>query len=491
MNSTKFENPVSNPQTTDTPVSNNSSNSTIDVESILPSRIQSFDLQHEPDSNTNIDNINQHPEVDLLGSARTPWYGTSMILLAEVLGTGVLSLPYAAVTLGFASSVAFLIVFAFAANYCSLLLSHVRQQCPHVRSYADAATELVGVKFGKFTMGCMILNWVALAIYFVVAASDALGTVSGTASSGWLSCKIDRTVISALVFALVVQVRDYHAISKYLSVPSFIAIIVAIVVTLVTVIIDDERSGEEFASTTTVGPAPGTDAFDFISAMSSIVFAYQGQSIFLELMAEMKQSSQFPRACNVAYMIMLLAYVTTTVLAYGSQGSETPGFLPNMLESGSPAAKFVGLLTFFHIVVAYVVTVQPVHVWFHSSFRSSTLYKGDFSGTRDWLIITVSFTAFAWVVANLIPFFADLQSIIGSLFGAPIMFGWPTLFFYMSKKREAKSFKETLSLMGTKNVIICGIMMFVFTPLFVIVGTYGGLVTLIHDTEKDGNPFGC
>lgn len=437
--------------------------------------------------------ITKHPEADVLGSARTPWYGTSMVLLADVLGTGVLSLPYAAVTLGWASAIVCLVVFSVAAKYSGVLLSDVRQQYPDVRSYADAATELVGVKFGHFTMACMLLNWGALAVYFLVASSDALQTASG--DGGWLGCKLNRTLVSALTFVVACQVRDFHSVSKYLSVPSFIAIVTAIIITLVSLVTDEGVMNDivngNFGNGTTVGPSPGTNAFDYITAMSSIVFAYQGQSIFFEMMAEMKQSTQFPKAATVAYTIMLFAYVTTVIIAYGSKGSETPGFLPNILEAGSPVAVAVGILTYIHIVVAYVVTVQPIHVWIHSTFRSSTLYQSTFGGTRDWVIITVLFTTFVWFVANLIPFFADIQGIIGSLFGAPIMFGWPPLFYWLSKRRGSFSNKEAVFLMGKFNAVICGIMLFACVPTFVIVGTYGGVATLVSDARAAGNPFGC
>lgn len=77
------------------------------------------------------------------------------------------------------------------------------------------------------------------------------------------------------------QARDFYSISKVLSGPSFILIIVAVLIILVALLSQEK---ETFASNTMVGPMLGTDAFDYISAMASIVFAYQGQSIFIELM---------------------------------------------------------------------------------------------------------------------------------------------------------------------------------------------------------------
>ena len=44
-------------------------------------------------------------------------------------------------------------------------------------------------------------------------------------------------------------------------------------------------------------------------------------------------------------------------------------------------------------------------------------------------MIQISLLLFSYLVANIIPFFSSLQGIIGSALAAPIMFGWPPLFF--------------------------------------------------------------
>lgn len=423
----------------------------------------------------------------VLGSARTPWYWTSIIMLADVLGTGILSLPYAAAVLGWACSLVCITIFALLANYSSVLLSKVQQMHPHFTSFAIAATELGGPRFGKFTQICILLNWGSLAVYFLVAAADSIGNIT---TYGLLDCQINRTIIAALLLLIPCQMRDFHSMSKVLAAPSFLAIIGAVAIILITLLVQD---AQEFGSNTTVGPAPGTNGFDFINAMAAIVFAYKGQSIFFELMAEMKSSNKFPSATMMAYIIMFLAYSTTAIVAYGIKGSSVPGFLPNILDGGSANAKAVSVLTCFHIMVAYVVCVQPLHVWLHCTFFPKTVYKSTWNGSRDWLITTVSFTLIGWTIANLIPFFADIQSLIGNLFGAPIMFGWPPLFYFLAKRQEteSKSIHEALRQMGWWNGLICGFMLLVLVPLFVIFGTIGSMISLIDDAQNAGQPFGC
>ena len=79
--------------------------------------------------------------------------------------------------------------------------------------------------------------------------------------------------------------RDFYNISKYLSVPSTLAIIILLVTVMVNL---SQDASEPFAESTSLGPLPDTNLFDFLAALSAFVFAYQGQSIYLELMSEMK-----------------------------------------------------------------------------------------------------------------------------------------------------------------------------------------------------------
>ena len=131
-----------------------------------------------------------------IGSARTPWHGTTVVLLSEVMGTGVLSLPFAARTLGWAWSMIAVPAFAIIAAYSGWLLAAVKREHHEFGSYADAATELLGHGFGGFTKACMLINWGALAVYYMIALANGLGDLFQG------MCDYERTIIA--VFLLIV-----------------------------------------------------------------------------------------------------------------------------------------------------------------------------------------------------------------------------------------------------------------------------------------------
>ncbi|KAL3909965.1 MAG: hypothetical protein SGILL_007879 [Bacillariaceae sp.] len=428
-----------------------------------------------------------------IGSARTPWYLTAIILLSEVMGTGILSLPYAAKTLGWASTLMAVPLFAAIASYSGFLLSKVHQEDSKLHSFAEASTKLLGVTFGKVTKVCMLLNWGATAIYYLIATADGIGDIVGPGS---LQCAYQRAAVAALLLVLPSQCRDFYAISKYLSAPSTCAIVIMVFLIIGNLLMSQQSSSSgntnnnSFGATTTVLPQEGTTPLDYLEALSAFVFANQGHAIFLELMAEMRDAYQFPKACILAYSIMCVMYALTVVVAYGIMGVNTEEFLPDILPPGAIQTT-VGCLVTFHITVSYVISCQPLHMWIHETVFPSTFQEESVKGKIHWFVLTCGYLAFGFFVGNLIPFFADVQALIGSLFGAPTIFGWPVAFYFMIQRRKAASWHETIQHMGWGHVAICLFFLLVCTPVFVILGTTGALSSIVRDAEEGAKPFQC
>lgn len=245
-----------------------------------------------------------------------------------------------------------------------------------------------------------------------------------------------------------------------------------------------------FGEATIAWPEEGTTIIHFLESLSAFVFAYQGQSIYMELMAEMKNPNEFPKSCNVAYTIMAFMYCMTVTIAYGMEGEEVPGFLPNILDDGA-AKTCVGILVCLHIMVSYVIAGQPLHMYMHAVFFPKTMNQITTRGKIDWFIITGGYIVFGFIIGNLIPFFADVQALIGALFGAPIIFGWPALFFFMLHRKKSDSWKQTIGSMGMFHFAICSLFLFVLMPLFCILGTVGAIKLIIEDIKVAGKPFAC
>jgi amino acid permease len=463
-------------------------------------------------------------ETSVIGSARTAWYQTSLLLLSEVMGAGVLGLPFVAVTLGWTMTMIALPLFALFSAYSGYQLKVVKMKYPELTSFADAGHTLVGPRFGAFTKYAMLLNWGCLAVYFIIATADAIENIY---AEGWFACKLNRSIIAALLIIIPAQSRDFHTISKYLSLPSTLAIIITIIIIIVTLIeglnsSSDADGTTTFGENTIIGVKPGTSIFTVMENLSSIVFAFQGQSIFMEFMSEMKNPEQFTKTTSLSYLIMGLVYTSVVAITYGVEGENITGFLPDVVSPGA-AKTTMGVLVVFHLLVSYVIVVMPFHTWLHTTIFPSTFNSSSMKGKLHWLLITCSYLTFAWIMGNLIPFFSDVQGLLGALLGAPIAFMWPSLYYLLANKKqkqnqqqetsttivpgtlnqkeqlsssseeeeEERSWKDTFKSIGIFNSSISIIFICIFTPLFVIFGTYGAMEAIVFDISISGAPFQC
>ena len=96
----------------------------------------------------------------------------------------------------------------------------------------------------------------------------------------------------------------------------------------------------------------------------------------------------------------------------------------------------MGGLVAFNVFTSYLLTNVPLALALHERIAPET--SRDFTSLRSrvhWLLLTSALLAFSFVVANAIPFFGAFQGMIGSALGAPIVFGWPPLFFLMACKK--------------------------------------------------------
>jgi len=73
-----------------------------------------------------------------------------------------------------------------------------------------------------------------------------------------------------------------------------------------------------------IGTPSSPGLVDYNAAACSFIFAYAGQSIMLEMQAEMKQPNDFPKAVGFSFSTLLVAYILVTVISYWQCGASTP-----------------------------------------------------------------------------------------------------------------------------------------------------------------------
>jgi vesicular inhibitory amino acid transporter len=281
---------------------------------------------------------------------------------------------------------------------------------------------------------------------------------------------------------------------SYLAIPSAAAIVLAALMIIVQLLLESDGFGKQ-TSAGTPPTAPGKSDFEAFlttySAFSSIVFAFQGQDMFCEMIHDMEDQSQAIQAVTTSYILMGSNYLFMTTMAYGAKGSTVADFLPDALPPG-PTKSVVNLLVAFHVIVAYVITSNVVCKVFYSVlFKSTPLshastkpWSESWTIRTRWLLLTSCLSIFAFIIANLIPAFGAFQGLLGAFCAAPIVFGFPALFLYLGHRHHDCPLRNS-------DMAICSLFFFVLMPSMMTLGTIGAVYEMMDALRTAGMPFAC
>jgi len=81
-------------------------------------------------------------------------------------------------------------------------------------------------------------------------------------------------------------------------------------------------------------------------------------------------------------------------------------------------------------------------------------------------------------------FFADFQDLLGNLFGAATVFGWPAFFYLRGRGLRRLPISRFDKLM-------CGTYLLLCMPLFTGLGTVNSILKIVDDWGTLGKPFEC
>ena len=279
---------------------------------------------------------------------RSRWWRSSAVITGEIMGTGLLSLPYAMSRLGWALGMMSSIGFGCTAIYSGRLLAACKNTMyPEATCFADLAHATGGRRFGLFTRGALVTGWALILPYYLIACASALAAAFPETKL----CLWHWMLVTTALLAPLLQYRSLHGLSA-LSLLSTFAVIVVLLILIPALI----GSHVEPAHTT-IGVPPDQSFFNVYASLGSFIFAYQGQSVFLEIMREMRKPTDFPRALLVANGLMIMCYTGVSIVGYGSHGQAVEGFIPDTLPAGV-ARSCVGLLLAFHTAVPSRVSMD-------------------------------------------------------------------------------------------------------------------------------------
>ncbi|EXJ95285.1 hypothetical protein A1O1_00405 [Capronia coronata CBS 617.96] len=378
------------------------------------------------------------------------WWQCSMIMIAETISLGILSLPSVLATIGMAPGAILILGLGIVATYSGYVIGQFKAAHPWVHNMADAGYVLfqpLGPRWaavGREVFGAAQ----TIFLVFSMASHILTWTICLNTLTDGAACTIAWGVVGLVIFWIFDIPRTLLKVS-WLSCGSCLSITSAVIVTMAGVGARDPAQGHFRA----------TQSPTFITAFSSvtnIVFAYAGHVAFFSFISEMKDPKDFPKAL-VALQISdtgMYFLVAMVIYAYGGDQVESPA----LGTAGPIVGKVAWGLAIPTIIIAGVIYghVASKYIYVRLFRGTKHMSKRTVLAVGSWLAITLVLWVVAWIIAESIPNFNNLLSLISSLFASWFTYGISGIFWlFLNKGQYTKNWRKIC--LTVANLLLFGL----------------------------------
>ncbi|PKX90008.1 putative amino acid transporter [Aspergillus novofumigatus IBT 16806] len=322
------------------------------------------------------------------------WWQCGTLMVAENISLGILSLPSAVATLGIVPAVILLLGLSAISWYTGYIMGQFKLRFPQIHSMGDAGELLLG-RFGRELFGIGQL----LFLIFLMASHILTFTVVFNTITNHGTCTIVFGVVGLVVSFIGALPRTMGKV-YWMSMASCISIVTATVVTMIAI-------GVQAPDHVHVDATTEVSFQDAFLAVTNIIFAYS------------RGHQLVHRDCD------------------GHLPLCRPDVASPALSSAGPLMKKVAYgLAIPTVVIAGVVFghVACKYIYVRIFRGSAHMHQNSFLAIGSWVAIALSVWVVAWVIAESIPVFNELLSLISSLFGSWFSYGLPAIFWLVMNK---------------------------------------------------------
>ncbi len=257
-------------------------------------------------------------------------------------------------------------------------------------------------------------------------------------------CTVGFSAIMAVISWACSLPRTFETLSKLATVSAFFTF-VSVILAAVFAGIEDHPKGYNTGGptgalvgepTVLVVAAAGTTFVGGMNAFLNISYTFIGQITLPSFIAEMKEPKDFPKALWAVTISEILVFSLVGAIVYvytGTQYNTAPAFgsLGNELYLKVSFSFMIPTLIFLGVLYA---SVSARFIFFRVFEHSRHKVEHTVVGWASWGGILAITWVVAFIVAEVIPFFSDLLSLMSSLFDS--FFGfifWGTAYMRMRK----------------------------------------------------------
>ncbi|CAG8172776.1 unnamed protein product [Penicillium salamii] len=371
------------------------------------------------------------------------WVQCAILMIAENISLGILSFPSAVATLGMVPAAVILVFLSVLSWYTGLLIGQFKLRYPQVHSMADAG----GVLWGPIGREIVGIGQLLLLVFFmsshILTFSILLNVLTGHGA-----CSIAFGVVGLILSFLMSLPRTMEKVFWF-AITSFISIFIATVVLMISV-------GVEAKGPIQNDVVRADSFYKAFLAVTNIIFAYIAHIAYFGFISETKQPRDYPKSLALLHIVETTLYLVSALIIYHYVGQDVKS--PALSSAGPLMRKVCYGIAIPTVLIAGVIAghVACKNIYIRLFRGSSHLHKRSMISVGSWVGIALVLWIVAWVIAESIPSFNDLLSLISSIFGSVFSYILPAVFWlHLNRGRYFSTTRKTV--LTIVNVVILAI----------------------------------
>ncbi|TFK57394.1 transmembrane amino acid transporter [Heliocybe sulcata] len=428
-------------------------------------------------TNTTVEDVFGNEEGHQIRYKTLSWQFVALLMIAEVVSNGMLSLPSALAVVGIVPAVILIVFLGVFALFTAKLLIDFKLNHPDVHNMGDAGQLL----FGRVGREILSLGTILFAI--CACGSELL---SGQQALSTLSNQGLCTMYLLLIFAVATFLC---AIPRTLGHLSNLALFSSLLI-LVAGVVGMAGAGANPVPGRVINATISTNFYEAFLAITNPVRSPSRHFMFFMFVSEMRRPQDAMKAAWCLQGFATVFYVVFSVVIYVYIGNtvQSPAFF-SLPPKWAKAAFGIALGNF--LISGSLCTHTAAKLLMIRFFRHSRhVHSHTFLGWFTWILLCFGAVGIAFVLAIAVPVFSYLIGIVAALFASWYTYGVAGFFwlhdtYYLEGGRKALARKWAGTIIAVLTVLL--------GAFICVAGTYVS-IKLIVEAYADGlvgHPFTC
>ncbi|CCH59337.1 hypothetical protein TBLA_0B05020 [Henningerozyma blattae CBS 6284] len=444
-----------------------------------------------------ISSVSSTKDESIVNYKTCSWQHTAGLMLSEYIVLAIMSFPWSFSILGLVPGLILTVFVAICVLYTGLIISEFCEKHPQLMNVCDIGQYLFGGYRSVWyaTAICFLGNNILIQGLHVLVGAKYLNTITDHSQCSVVFSVI--IVIISLIFSLPRKFSSMSILGYFSAGTMFIGVVLAMIFSGI------QSHPYKYNGTPvkyTLFPEKGTTYVDAMCACLNIVYSFVGQITYPQFISEMRNPKEFRKVLWLvtACEVIVFSLAGSIIYVYvGNQYMTAPAF--GSLERTYKIIAFTFAVPTMVFAGALYSNVSAKLVFF-TIFQNKNEKMLQFKTASSWIywsLLVLLTWILAFIIAEVIPFFSDLVSLLSALFDC--WFGF--IFWgvaYIRLKHEKYNFSkgernfQRLTFTEKLNFITC--VLLIIVGLYILgPGLYASVQSIIINYEKDayGVIFSC